>query len=156
MRHVTSSLQISMSRIASFHQAIINHMKTVSVYVLIFLTGGIVYCMLELLFRQRTHLSMFFVGGLCVVLLNIIATKSRVAPWKKWIAAGALITTAEFIAGAVVNIWLGLNVWDYSHMRMNLMGQISLSFSLLWVLLSIPTIKILEVIDRTKRQRRGG
>jgi len=127
-------------------------MKTVSVYALIFLIGGLAYCTLELLFRQRTHLSMFFVGGLCVVLLNIIATKSRVAPWKKWIAAGALITTAEFIAGAVVNIWLGLNVWDYSHMRMNLMGQISLSFTLLWVLLSIPVIRILETVDK-KRQK---
>jgi uncharacterized membrane protein len=95
---------------------------------------------------------MFFVGGLCVVILNIIATKSRAARWKKWIAAGALITTVEFIAGALVNIWLGFNVWDYSHMPMNVMGQISLSFTLLWVLLSIPAIRVLEAVDRRRQK----
>jgi uncharacterized membrane protein len=51
------------------------------------------------------------------------------------IGAG-IITGAELVTGIIVNIWLGLNVWDYSAIPTNIMGQICLPFSLLWVLLS--------------------
>ena len=115
---------------------------------LVFLLGGLAYCGLELMFRGRTHPSMFVVGGLCVMFLYIISVKSRAPAWKKWIVGGAVITTVEFIAGAVVNILLGWAVWDYSHMRFNLMGQISLQFSLLWVLLSIPVVWVFGRFDR--------
>jgi len=97
---------------------------------------------------------MFIAGGLSLVFLYIIAAKSRVPAWKKWIIGGAVITTIEFITGAVVNIALGLNVWDYSGMAMNFMGQISLSFSLLWVLLSIPSVWLLERLDNRLAKRR--
>jgi hypothetical protein len=32
-------------------------------HLLTFLTGGILYCILEMLWRGRTHISMFFDGG---------------------------------------------------------------------------------------------
>jgi len=117
--------------------------KAAYFFTLIFLAGGLAYCGLEMLFRGRTHLSMFVVGGICVQFLYVISVFSRVSVWKKWIISGAMITTVEFIGGAIVNILLGLDVWDYSHMRFNLMGQISLQFSLLWVALSAPVIWIL-------------
>jgi uncharacterized membrane protein len=90
---------------------------------------------------------MFIAGGLCAVLLYVIATKSHVAAWKKWAIAGAGITTIEFVIGGVVNIALGLNVWDYSGMRMNLMGQICLQFTLAWTLLSAPVIWLMRAAD---------
>ena len=129
--------------------------RNIYIYTMIFLFGGMLYCGLELLFRGRTHLSMFIAGGICAVLLYTIATKSRVPAWKKWIAGGAVITTVEFIVGAIVNIALGLAVWDYSHMRMNLMGQISLQFFFIWIILSIPVIWISEFVDSRLAAARG-
>jgi len=108
---------------------------------------------MELIYRGRTHPSMFIAGGLSLVFLYIIAAKSRVPAWKKWIIGGAVITTIEFITGAVVNIVLGLGVWDYYGMAMNFMGQISLGFSLLWVLLSIPTVWLLERLGNRLSRR---
>ena len=125
------------------------------IYVLIFVIGGLSYCFLELLFRGRTHLSMFFAGGASAVMLHIIATKSSAPAWKKWIVAGAAITTMEFIVGAVVNLRMRLAVWDYSHMPMNLLGQISLQFSVLWVVLAIPVIWLFERIQKIYNTKRG-
>ena len=36
------------------------------------------------------------------------------------------------------NIIMGWQVWDYSEIPLNFMGQICLSFSLCWYLLSLP------------------
>ena len=47
-----------------------------------------------------------------------------------------IITGTELIAGIVLNMWLGLNIWDYSNMPLNLWGQICLPFSCLWFFLS--------------------
>ena len=127
--------------------------RAVCVYALIFLAGGLVYCAMELIYRGRTHPSMLLAGGLSALFLYIIAAKSRAPAWKKWIIGGSVITTIEFITGAVVNIALGLRIWDYSGMAMNFMGQISLAFSLLWVLLSIPAVWLLERLDKRLSRR---
>ena len=42
----------------------------------------------------------------------------------------------ELVAGVILNIWLGIGVWDYSHLPLNLWGQICLTYSLIWVVLS--------------------
>lgn len=47
-----------------------------------------------------------------------------------------IITVAELITGIIVNIWLGLGVWDYSNLPFNFMGQICLPFFFAWILLS--------------------
>ena len=47
-----------------------------------------------------------------------------------------IITVLEFITGCIVNLWLGWNVWDYSNLPLNLLGQICLPFSILWYFIS--------------------
>ena len=60
---------------------------------------------------------------------------------------GAVIATlAEFFTGCVVNLWLGWNVWDYSDMWGNVLGQICPAFSLLWVFMSAVAIVLADVI----------
>lgn len=54
------------------------------------------------------------------------------------------ITTAEFAAGCVLNLWLGLGIWDYSTMPFNLFGQICLPFMLLWLFLSMFAIVLFD------------
>jgi hypothetical protein len=61
---------------------------------------------------------------------------------------GFQITLIEFLFGLFLNKLLKLNIWDYSwagivikgkRYKLNLLGQINLYFSLLWILL-VPTI----------------
>ena len=40
----------------------------------------------------------------------------------------------------IVNIILQWNVWDYSNVPFNVMGQICLPFSIIWFFLSLPAI----------------
>lgn len=56
----------------------------------------------------------------------------------------AAITALEFVTGLVLNVWLGLGVWDYSHLAGNILGQICPQFTLLWLVLSVAGIVILD------------
>ena len=117
-------------------------------YAVVFTAGGLVYTALELVARGRTHWSMIIAGGICVLFLYLIAVKSREKLWKKWIMGGAVITTVEFLAGIAVNILLGWNVWSYAGNWANLYGQICVSFTLIWTLLSIPGIYLMRLVGR--------
>jgi hypothetical protein len=101
----------------------------------LWLYGGAIYCIIELLWRGRSHPSMFIAGGLCLLIVGGI---NNWFPWSLgllWQAViGAVaITAVELAAGLIVNVLLGLYVWDYSSMPMNLWGQISVPFALAWI-----------------------
>ena len=49
---------------------------------------------------------------------------------------GGTITLLELVMGIIVNIKLHWNIWDYSDMPINFKGQVCLTFSLMWILLS--------------------
>lgn len=100
--------------------------------------GGLLYVLCEIVFRGRSHWTMFLVGGLCFWLIGLI---NEVIPWEMplWqqcIVGTIIITTVEFIAGCIINIWLGWQVWDYSGLPFNLLGQVCLPFSVLWCILA--------------------
>lgn len=102
------------------------------------LIGGTAYVLIELVWRGHSHISMFALGALCFVLLGGI---NEFIPWDlglvwQMLIGAAVVTALEFIVGVIVNIWLGLGVWDYSNLPLNFMGQICLLFSLAWVALS--------------------
>ena len=100
------------------------------------------YIALELLWRGHSHWTMFILGGICFVALGLI---NEVLPWdmplwKQSLIGACIITTLEFATGCVVNLWLGLGVWDYSHMKGNILGQICPQFFLLWLPVSLSGI----------------
>lgn len=104
--------------------------------------GGLLYVLLEVIWRGYSHWTMFLVGGICFLLIGAI---NEVIPWEMPLLLqciiGALVVTAvELISGCIINIWLGWHVWDYSDMPFNLWGQICLPFSLLWILISAVAI----------------
>lgn len=108
---------------------------------IIFVIFGFLYICLELLYRGRTHISMFFVGGLCGVLIGLINDNTPDMPlFYQCILGTTIVTLIEFISGCYLNIYLGLGVWDYSHVPFNFLGQVCLPFSIIWMLLSIPVI----------------
>lgn len=116
--------------------------KTILKLIILFIIGGTIYVSLELLFRGRSHISMFILGGLCFVTVGGI---NNYISWEmplilQMLIGAVIITTLEFITGYIVNIKMGLNVWDYSNQPFNIKGQICLSFSFLWMLLSLIAI----------------
>lgn len=126
-------------------------------YLTLFFFGGTAYYAIELLWRGHSHPSMIACGGTCFVLLYLLSfvgnsvKSSAVAPLLPTLRAalGALcITVTELAFGVVLNLGLHLNIWDYSAMPLNFMGQICLTFSLLWFLLSLPTIKLCNVMEK--------
>ena len=51
---------------------------------MIFLIGGVGYASMEKLFRGFTHWSMFFAGGIVLVILYYVNSKNENAPlWQK-------------------------------------------------------------------------
>lgn len=116
--------------------------KSILKYFILGWFGGSTYCSLEVIFRGRSHWSMVV---LAFILFLLIGNLNNLFPWemslaKQGIIGACMVTVLEFITGCIVNIWLGWNVWDYSNMPLNILGQVCLPFSLLWILLSIVCI----------------
>lgn len=111
-------------------------------YLFLFVTGGLLYNVLELFYRGWTHWTMFILGGICFICLGLI---NEIIPWEMplWqqvlIGAG-IITGLEFVTGCIVNLWLGWAVWDYSQMPGNILGQICPQFFVLWLPMSLAGI----------------
>ena len=107
---------------------------------LIVAIGGGLYVFIELLWRGRSHLSMFFLGGLCFWLIGSLNRIFAAPLLEQAVLGAALVTGLELITGLIVNRWLQLAVWDYSQLPMNLMGQICLPYFLLWIPLSAAAV----------------
>ena len=111
-------------------------------YAVLFIIGGLLYCVIELIYRSRTHWTMFIVGGICFIfcgLVNEIFDWDMLI-WKQMAICAVGITTIEFISGLIINVVLHLNVWDYSNLPFNIMGQVCLAFMAIWYFLSFIAI----------------
>ena len=96
----------------------------------LFGVGGSAYVGLELLYRGRSHISMFGAGGLCFLLIGQL--RSRSIPGAVKIGAGAgMITAVELVTGLLVN--RDYRVWDYRGQPGNFLGQICPMFTALWI-----------------------
>jgi uncharacterized membrane protein len=104
---------------------------------LAFLLGGMGYMGLELLWRKRTHWSMGLAGGLCVTLMYLLFAAVAMPAWAAYLCGAAIVSTVELAFGLVLNVRLGMNVWDYSAVPFNFKGQICLRFALIWGLAGI-------------------
>lgn len=92
--------------------------------------GGSAYVGLELLWRGRSHISMFGAGGVCFLLLGDL--KDAPLPAALRLGAGAgIITAVELATGLAVN--RDYRVWDYRSLPGNYRGQICPQFAVLWL-----------------------
>lgn len=103
---------------------------------------GMCYFTLEGIYRIPkggfANIIMLFIGGLCGVLIGSINQFSKfnnMAVWKQAAIGTVLTLIVEYVSGYVLNIKLGLNIWNYSDMYFNIKGQICLEFALIWFLL---------------------
>ena len=113
--------------------------------ILLFYLGGMAYAALELLWRGRTHSSMFLLGGACFVALGWLK-KLRLSLPASALAGSAVVTTGELATGLAVN--RSYTVWDYRTQPMNFLGQICLTFSLLWIPVSLFAMVLYGLLDR--------
>ena len=117
-------------------------LKAILKHAVLALCGGCVYFLIEMAWRGHSHWTMAVLGGVCFVLIGDI---NEFIPWNMpLILQGAIgsgiVTVLELVSGIILNPWLGLGIWDYSNMPFNLLGQICLPFTLLWVALSIVAV----------------
>lgn len=112
--------------------------KIIKPFILIAI-GGLIYTSIEMLYRGYSHWTMFLVGGLAFYMIGYINEYIQWdMPLYKQMAIGMLIITClEFITGFIVNIILKWNVWDYSNVPFNVLGQICLPFCAIWYFLSL-------------------
>lgn len=107
-------------------------------YIFLSIIGGGIYYSVEVLWRGYSHWTMFILGGLCFVTVGLI---NNIISWNmkfelQCLIGSIIITLLELITGIIVNIILKWNIWDYSDLLFNIMGQICLPFSLIWFVLS--------------------
>ncbi len=112
-----------------------------------FALGGGLYVGLELLWRGRSHPSMFAAGGLSFLLLGKLRETRLPNPLKPLAGAG-LITAVEFLTGLLVN--RDYHVWDYRAVPGNFRGQICLPFSVLWIPVSALGMGLHGLLEKIK------
>ena len=60
--------------------------------------------------------------------------------WKQMLLSALMITAVELEAGIILNGVYKLDVWDYSSLPFNFLGQICPQYTCLWFLISLPAI----------------
>ena len=112
-----------------------------------FFLGGAGYVGLELLWRGRSHGSMFVSGGLCFLLLGKLQeVKPRLPMPLRCLVGAGVITCVELAVGLLAN--RDYRVWDYRHMPLNFHGQICLTYSLLWIPVSFGAFCLYRLLGR--------
>lgn len=113
----------------------------------LFYLGGAAYMTIELLWRGRSHGSMFLLGGACFLLLGRLRRYLPRTPlWIKVMLGAVLVTALELGTGLLVN--RDFAVWDYRKMPYNFRGQICLNFSLLWMPVSLLAMVLYDRAER--------
>ncbi len=103
-----------------------------------FLMGYFIYSLIEITVRGYTHWTMALTGGAVLSIMYAVNSNTAMTLIKSCFIGSAIITLLELTVGIFDNIIMGWNVWDYSEMPLNFMGQICLPFSVIWFLLCIP------------------
>lgn len=124
------------------------NLNTILKYLVLFLIGGITYYFIEIAYRGYSHFSMIIVGGLCFILIGSINefSNKEIPLLLQMFISVILINIVELISGIIINRILLLNVWDYSQLRFNFLGQISLNSSIAWFFLSLIAIYVDDLL----------
>ena len=109
-------------------------MRKISEYAFLWGLGGCLYYSFELLFRGFSHWTMFLLGGISLLFCTI---QGQILRWEDplWIQilrCTVFVVSLEFITGIIVNKWMGLAIWDYTGLPLQLFGQICLPFAVIF------------------------
>ena len=113
----------------------------------LFSLGGLAYCALELLWRGRTHFSMFLAGGTSLLLLGKLNRAEPKLPlFLRAVVGSGIITMVELAAGLLFN--RDHRIWDYRDQWGNWLGQICPLFSLLWISIAALVLLIYDPVEK--------
>lgn len=117
-------------------------------YAFLFWFGGATYVALEVIWRRYSHWTMLLLAGILFIIIGLL---NEVWSWNLKFIYQVLISTIiatilELFTGLIVNVCLGWNVWDYSNVPFNFLGQICLPYTFLWVILSAVAIILDDVL----------
>lgn len=125
--------------------------KKIIPYGVIFVTSGLIYIVLELLWRGRTHWTMFLCAGLCgLVMANInnnwleFDTDFRIQVF----VSALMCSTSEFFFGIMFNG--DFSIWDYRGMwgTIHALGdQVNIIFFGIWIIISVFGLPLLDWIQ---------
>lgn len=110
---------------------------------------------IELVYRQRTDWTMFYLAGFIGLLILCI---------NEWLSydtdfiiqvfvCGTCALAGELICGILFNA--DYHIWDYREMPFDFLGQIQLYFAIIWYVLVVIFIPILDYIDYYMFPREG-
>lgn len=115
---------------------------------IIFITSGLTYVMLEILWRGYSHWTMFVCAGVCGLVMagindNLLSfdTDFRI----QVVVSALLCTAAELIFGLIFNS--DFTIWDYRNMVGTihcLNDQINIFFILIWGAISVFGLPFLD------------
>ena len=106
--------------------------------IILWLCLGMVYLTIEGLWRGWTNIVMLPIGGFCGIAVGAVNQSPKFYKckmvWQSLIGT-VIVLVVEFVSGCILNLWLGLGIWDYTGEFGNILGQICLPYAGLWFLL---------------------
>ena len=120
--------------------------------VLLWVWVGAVYFFIEVAWKTahgRPETISWTMLALAMLLAIPMERLGAELPWGMPLLAQSImcaggITAVEFVAGLILNVWLGLGIWDYTAMRFNILGQVCPQFFVVWIALSMCGIVMLD------------
>jgi uncharacterized membrane protein len=113
----------------------------------LFYLGGCAYMGLELLWRGRSHGSMFVAGGVCFLMVgHLNHVRPKLPLLLRALVGAGIVTMVELAVGLVCN--RNFDVWDYRHRAGNFLGQICPIFSVLWIPVSLLALGLHRILSR--------
>lgn len=124
------------------------YIKRIIECLLVFISVGIIYFVIECIFKQRmSHWSMFLLsgfGGVCCMVLNDLYDYKMDFILQVLICTSVIIT-GEYLVGITLNS--SYDIWDYRNQYGNINGQICPLFSFIWAILIAILIPILDCVE---------
>lgn len=117
--------------------------------IMTFIVFGWMYYGIEILYRGYSHWTMAVLAGIIAILIGgLNDTFSYEMPFDLQIIIGTCFATVfEGIAGVILNIFLGLGIWDYSNLWGTFFfGQCNIFFCVAWAVLSAVCIVLQDCL----------
>lgn len=120
---------------------------------------GIAYLFTEIIYRGGSYWQMALVGGTAGTLTGLASngTKWNLPLLLQGLIGMVICTLCEFAGGCYFNLYLNCNLWDYSNLPLNFLGQICIYYSIAWFFLSFLVIFLYNFIRwrffKEERQR---
>jgi hypothetical protein len=89
-----------------------------------------------------------FIGGLCAVTIGAL-NETKIIPtpvWFQCLVGTIFVFIIEMVMGLILNVWLHLQLWDYSSWPLNILGQVTLVYVPVWFLVCPVAIYVDDVL----------